>query len=227
MRRVAPPTTGNLKLDGGEDDTEEEEERKKTATSTNSILAAAILATIFVLYIFQSAEGGGNVPVPVQSGSPMLRASPSLPLSVNVDLSTPQKPSAAADRTTSTYLNEYRRPLPKPRSGPVKEIRGGNADHLGRMAACPSPRSPGPFGAKIGHCVTEKHHSPLQICESEPTCTHVVWNTGETFATLFTQHEWTPAPDVLQQGSGGAVGSYPSWWQLKACMDIAGTGIGE
>ncbi|GMH96743.1 hypothetical protein TrST_g2174 [Triparma strigata] len=225
MRRVAPPTTGNLKLDGGEDDTEEEEETKKTATSTNSILAAAILATIFVLYIFQSAEGGGNVPVPVQSGSPMLRASPSLPLSVNVDLSTPQKPSAAADRTTSTYLNEYRRPLPKTRSGPVKEIRGGNADHLGRMAACPSPRSPGPFGAKIGHCVTEKHHSPLQICESEPTCTHVVWNTGETFATLFTQHEWTPVPDVLQQGSGGAVGSYPSWWQLKACMDIAGTGI--
>ncbi|GMH89800.1 hypothetical protein TL16_g11570 [Triparma laevis f. inornata] len=87
------------------------------------------------------------------------------------------------------------------------------------MAACPSPH--GTFGKKIGHCVAERQHNPVQLCESEPTCTHVVWNVEGTFATLFISHDWTPVPEVLLQGHGASVGSYPSWWQLKTCMDTA------
>ena len=166
-----------------------------------------------------------------------------------------RKPAAHME-TTSEYLQDHVRPRPKPREGTVVEIHGGNADHLGRIASCPSKGSP--FGTKVkrryflyiasllptppslsyvenapppsfaslashlsqfGHCVTTAEHYPLRRCESEPTCTHVVWNVEGTLATLYVSHDWTPAPSYL------SANPEPPWWKLKDCQDTADSGV--
>lgn len=229
MRARGAPADNNSKsavdeaAPAGQGKSGKEDEEQNGSITTKFL--GTLLATLVILCLIQDHGPATAVDTSARNGvqrTPMLRQQQqqlqqqsAQVIPAEIHLST----TGRYHETTSAYLLEYDRPDPIPRSNPVSEVRGGNADHKGRMAACPSPH--GTFGKKIGHCVAERQHNPVQLCESEPTCTHVVWNVEGTFATLFISHDWTPVPEVLQQGHGASVGSYPSWWQLKTCMDTA------
>ena len=181
----------------------------------------ALTLTILFLYVFTADHS----PIPIKEANistssnvrpvGMLRAAP------NRKSPTTSHNTRTYMETTSAYLREHVRPLPTPRSGPVMEIHGGNANHLGRIAACPKKGSSDIFGTKFGHCVTETEHDPVRLCESESTCTHVVWNIEGTYATMYVNHDWTPIPSYLSDAGG----PNSPWWKLKDCQEAADSGI--
>ena len=177
-----------------------------------------LVVTILFLYIFTAYHSSPIEEAKISTNARpmgMLRAAPTI-----VQGKSPTTSQRSYVETTSAYLREYTRPLPIPRSGPVVEIHGGNTDHLGRIAACPSEGSSDVFGTKIGHCVTLAEHDPMHLCESEPTCTHVVWNMEGIYATLYVNHDWTPIPSYLSNAGG----LNSPWWKLKDCQEAAASG---